>query len=194
MSALKDINENPEHAMRGNPENTSIVKVYLEEILANPEGREVKAFQRRAYSPDNKKSLFLFHSFYGFFKNGTLEHTLVFTSTPKGSEKKGNWMLDAESDIDSYYLIAEGNPWEVEYYVDKHHNPDLDLIQTTTNILNRLNKEFTFFGPASVRNLDWYHYLWLFFAPPPGFTLGSVLLASIHGDNCTSAVLETLAW
>ncbi|MFA7107843.1 MAG: hypothetical protein WC162_01730 [Sphaerochaetaceae bacterium] len=195
MKALKDVNENPINIVRGNPENPAMVKEYLENVLAFPEGREVKAFNRKPYSPENKKTLFMHHSFYVFLKDGKIEHSLVFTATPKGSEQKGNWMLDAESDIDSYKMfINSNNPWQVEEYQTSKYGSRLNLEGTTKNILKRLEKEYSFFGPASVRDLPWYHFLWLTVTPPPILTLGSILIVSIHKDNCNSAVLETMVW
>ena len=195
LDALKDINENPDQLSRGNPENTDQVRDYLENILNDPEGREVRAYHRRAYSPDNKKSIFLFHSFYVFFNRCELVHTLVFTATPNGAEVDGNWMLDADSDLDSYRLYIEGdNPWEVEAYVNKEGNPTLHFENTVTSIIERIDAGFSFFGPASVRNLPWYHMLWVSLTPPPIISLVTVLLMSAKSDNCSSAVLETMQW
>lgn len=121
MRAVNEINTNPDNLMRGDPENTSRAIKYLNEVLENPEGREVRAYNRRAYSPETAKNLFLFHSFYVFLKDGKLEHTLVYTVTPKGSVRNGNWMLDALSDIDSYNLYLAGdNIWDVEEYTNRH--------------------------------------------------------------------------
>ncbi len=195
MTAIKDINENPDNIARGNPENPIMVKEYLEDVLAFPQGREVKAYNRRAYSVDNKKTLFTSHSFYVFSKDGEVEHTLVFTATPKGSERNGSWMLDAQSDRDSYDLyLNSDNPWELEEYVNPKSKSGLHLVNTTQSILTRLEKDYSFFGPSSIRNLPWYHLLWLSAAPPPILTLSSVLLVSIHKDNCLSAIIETMVW
>jgi len=195
LNALKDINENPDHIKRGDVENTGRAKAYLENILDKPENREVKAYNRRAYDPANKKTLFLYHSFYGFFKDKELEHTLVFTAAPKGAEVNGTWMLDADSDLESYKLFAtENNPWEVEEYVNKNGSSKLNFKNTVESILNRINEAYTFFGAASVRNLPWYHHLWLALAPPPIISLATVLLMSTNSDNCNSAVIETLQW
>ncbi|MGX8679101.1 MAG: hypothetical protein ACQGQO_08370 [Sphaerochaetaceae bacterium] len=195
MKAIKDIDENPDNIARGNPDNPVIVREFLIDVLEFPEGREVKAYNRRAYAIDNKKTLFTSHSFYAFLKDGKLEHTLVFTATPKGSERNGSWMLDAQSDVDSYNLyLYSDNPWELEQYVKRKNNLGLDLELTVQKIIKRLDKDFSFFGPASIRNLPWYHLLWLSAAPPPILTLGSVLIGSIHGDNCLSAIIETMVW
>ncbi len=195
MKAIKDIDENPDNIARGNPNNPSIVQEYLESVVDSPEGRELKAFNRRAYSIDNKKTLFTYHSFYVFLRDGELEHTLVYTATPKGSERNGNWMLDAQSDIDSYNLFLNSdNPWEVEEYKNPRNDSGLNYQQTVQSILTRLKKDYSFFGPASIRNLPWYHLFWLALAPPPVLTLGSVLIVSIHKDNCNSAILETMVW
>lgn len=194
MRAVNDINTNPDNLMRGDPENTSRAIKYLNEVLENPEGREVRAYNRRAYSPETAKNLFLFHSFYVFLKDGKLEHTLVYTVTPKGSVRNGNWMLDALSDIDSYNLYLAGdNIWDVEEYTNRH-GKTLDLVLTTEKILKRVKANFTFFGPSSVRDMPWYHLAWIALAPPPILSLSSVLLFSIHADNCTSAVVETMVW
>lgn len=195
IKAINDINENPDNIARGNPDNPAKAKEYLEEVLAFPGGREVKAFNRRAYSVDNKKTLFTSHSFYVFIKDGEVEHTLVFTATPKGSERNGSWMLDAQSDRDSYDLyLNSDNPWELEEYRNRKNGSGLHLVSTTQSILKRLEKDYSFFGPSSIRNLPWYHLLWLSAAPPPILTLSSVLLVSIHKDNCLSAILETMVW
>lgn len=195
IKAINDINENPDNIARGNPDNPVKAKEYLEEVLAFPDGREVKAFNRRAYSVDNKKTLFTSHGFYVFIKDGEVEHTLVFTATPKGSERNGSWMLDAQSDRDSYDLyVTSDNPWELEEYRNRKSGSGLHLVSTTQNILKRLEKDYSFFGPSSIRNLPWYHLLWLSVAPPPILTLSSVLLVSIHKDNCLSAILETMVW
>ncbi len=195
MKAIQEINENPDNISRGNPDNPLKVKEYLESVVALPGGRQVQAFNRRAYSTDNKKTLFTFHSFYVFSKEGELEHTLVYTATPKGSELNGTWMLDAQSDLDSYdlYLNAD-NPWEVEEYKNPRSELGLDFQKTTESILERVEKNYSFFGPSSIRNLPWYHLLWLSLAPPPILTLGSVLVVSIHKDNCNSALVETMVW
>ncbi|AEF82625.1 hypothetical protein [Leadbettera azotonutricia] len=195
IQANKDLNTKPEDLLRGDPSNPVRVQEYLQGILANPKGYEVKAFERRAFSANTKKNLFMVHSFYVFFKNDSMEHTLVFTATPKGSELDGCWMLDAETDTESYGLfISSDNPWEVEEYKGKHGETTLNTVQTTQNILARLDKGYTFFGPASARNLAWYHQVWMFLVPPPIITYAPLLLVSIHSDNCTSAVLETMAW
>lgn len=195
MKAVNDINENPDNISRGNPDNPVMVKEFLEDVLVFPDGRVVKAYNRRAYSIDNKKSLFTYHSYYVYLKDGDVEHTIVYTATPKGSERNGNWMLDAQSDLDSYALFLNAdNPWEMEEYKNPKKETNLNLLQTTQSILTRLEKDYSFFGPASIRNLPWYHLLWIAVAPPPILTLGSVLIVGIHKDNCNSAILETMVW
>jgi len=62
--AVKDLNGgDPDNAARGNPLNTAKAREYLLSVLAEPEGREVKAYERRAYSPRTKKNLFVRHGF-----------------------------------------------------------------------------------------------------------------------------------
>ena len=195
MEGIKEINENPDNIARGNPDNPKIAKEYLESVLESPEGREIKAYNRKVYSVDNKKSLFMKHSFYVFLKDNELEHTLVFTATPKGSQLDGTWMLDASSDVESYNLLVNSdNPWEMVEYENPDNDGGLDFEKTVKNILNRLEKNYSFFGPASVRDLPWYHLLWISAVPIPVISLASVLILSINNDNCNSAILETMAW
>ncbi|GHT59822.1 hypothetical protein FACS1894109_16470 [Spirochaetia bacterium] len=195
--AIKDLNESEANIARGDPDNNVKVKEYLQNVLNSPDGREIKAYERRAYSPENKKNLFLVHCFYVFLKDGEVEHTLVFTATPKGSELKGCWMLDAASDVGSYNLFLDpssGNPWEVAECVGSKGELSLNLLQTTQNIITRLDKGYKFFGAASARDLAWYHQVWMFLIPPPILAYSPLLILSINTDNCTSAVLETMAW
>jgi hypothetical protein len=195
IQANKDLNTTPENVMRGDPFNSIHVKEYLQGVLTSPERYEVKAFNRKAYSINAKKTLFVFHSFYVFFKDEKMEHTLVFTATPKGSEHDGSWMLDALTDVDSYNLyISSDNPWEVEEYQGPHGETILDVLQTTQSILDRLDKGYTFFGASHVRDLPWYHQLWMFLVPPPVITYTPLLFVSIHNDSCSSSVIETMVW
>ncbi|GHT77581.1 hypothetical protein FACS1894130_02350 [Spirochaetia bacterium] len=195
--AYKDLNELEENAARGDPDNPIIVKEYLQSVLSSPDGRQVKAYERRAYSTETKKNIFVVHSYYVFFKNAEMEHTLVFTATPKNSELNGSWMLDAKTDIDSYNLFLDphsGNPWEVLEYRGPNGELNLNFLQTTQSILNRLDKGYTFFGPANVRNLSWYHHVWMALVPPPILVWAPMLIFGVHTDSCTSAVVETLVW
>jgi hypothetical protein len=195
IQANKDLNTTPENIMRGDPSNSRKVKEYLQNILSSPEGYEIKAYNRKAYSVNTKKTLFVFHSFYVLFKEGKMEHTLVFTATPKGSEKDGSWMFDAQTDVDSYTLyVSSDNIWEVEEYQGPNGETFLDTVRTTQTILDRLDKNYTFFGASHVRDLPWYHQLWMFLVPPPIITYAPLLLVSIQNDSCSSSVLETMVW
>ncbi|MDR2102784.1 MAG: hypothetical protein LBP42_01635 [Treponema sp.] len=195
MQANKDLNEDPGNIARGDPNNSKRVKEYLLGILASPEEYRVKAYSRRAYSVNTEKNLFVFHSFYVFFKNDIMEHTLVFTATPKNSGQKGAWMLDANTDVESYnaYMVSN-NPWEVVEYQSPKGGTSLDLVLTIEKILNRMDDNYIFFGGAIVRDLPWYHQVWMFLVPPPILAYTPLLLLSIHADNCSTAVLDTMVW
>jgi hypothetical protein len=195
IQANKDLNMMPENMARGDPDNSIRVKEYLQDVLGAPDGYEVKAYHRKAYSVNSKKTLFVFHSFYVFYKEGKMEHTLVFTATPKGSKQNGSWMFDAATDVNSYNLyISSDNPWEVEEYQGPHGETVLDTVRTTKNILDRLDKGYEFFGASHVRDLPWHHQLWMFLVPPPIITYAPLLLIAIHNDSCNSAVFETMLW
>jgi hypothetical protein len=195
IEANKNLNTTPENIMRGDPSNSGRVKEYLQDLLASPEGYEVKAYSRKAYSVDTEKTLFLYHSFYVYYKDGNLEHTLVFTATPKGSKRDGSWMFDAATDVESYGLyVSSDNPWGVEEYQGPHGKTVLDTVRTTEKIIKRLDKGYTFFGGSHITNLPWYHQIWMFLVPPPVVVYTPLLIASIHTDSCNSAVLETMVW
>jgi hypothetical protein len=195
MKANKTLNESPADVARGDPINNILVKEYLQSVLLSPGEYEVKAYSRRAFSPKNSKNVFVFHMFYVYLRNNKMEHTLVYTATPDGSEDDGCWMLDAPSDVESYNLFISSpeNPWEVEEYRGPKGETALDVITTTNKILERQGKSYTFSGPASIRNLPWYHLLWMSLVPPP-LSPEIIMLFTIHRDNCTSAILETMAW
>jgi hypothetical protein len=196
MQAYARLNSNsPEEIARGNPNNPVIAKEYLQNILLSPDDYTVKAYSRRAFSVDGPKNLFVSHSFYVYFKHDTYEHTLSFTATPKGSELNGCWMLDSETDVASYnsFIRSSNNPWDVEEYKKSKGHSKIDLLQTTEKIIERIDKGYPFWGPASVRDLPWYHLMWISLVPPPIISLAPILIFR-HNDNCTSAILETTVW
>jgi hypothetical protein len=196
MKAIDDLNTLPENLLRGDPSNTANAREYVSKVLIEPKGYEVKAYNRRAFNADNPKGkIFDYHSFYVFLKDGKFEHTLVFTDTPKGSEFKGCWMLDAKSDIDSYNLfVSSNNLWDVEEYAGPNGETTLNAAWTAQKIVDRIDAKYKFFGPAIVRLLPWYHQVWLFLVPPPIITYGPLLIVSVHKDNCSTAILETMVW
>lgn len=195
MKAYNDLNTTPENLLRGDPLNKIRAREFLQGVLDSPEGYEVKAYHRRPYSTETKKTVFKIHYFYVYYKDDTMLHTLVFTGTPKGSEHKGSWMLDADTDVESYNLyIKADNPWQVEEYQNAKGQTKLDKIKTTQNIIKRLDRDFRFFGASIARDLAWYHQIWMFLAPPPVLTYAPLLLLSIHKDSCATAVIETAAW
>ncbi len=192
--AIDDIDTNPENKARGDSSNPTKVKEYLEDVLLFPERREIEAYTRKAFSVDTEESIFLYHILYVFKKDRSLEHTLVFTATPKGSELDGTWMLDASSDIESYDLFLNSdNPWNLQEY-EGPEGKGISLLKTTHNILDRLEKEYRFAGTAGLRSMAWYNHLWMILIPPPIIAYSGAMLASIGGDNCISAVNETIAW
>jgi hypothetical protein len=195
IQGINDLNTLPENLIRGDPENTDNSRRFLNDVLINPEGRKIKVYNRRSMIPTNPKGIFDVHSFYVFFKDGNLEHTLVFSNTPRGSKYKGCWMLDAKTDLDSYNLyIYSDNPWEVEEYKGPNGETDLDMIITIQKIIEKIDEGHKFFGLAIVRTLPWYHHLWLFLVPPPIIAYGPLLIASLNTENCTTAILDTMVW
>lgn len=193
-NAINDIDTNPENAYRGDSSNPIRVRAFLEDVLLFPEGRDIEAYTRKAFSVDTDKTIFVFHNFYVFTKDGSLEHTLVYTATPKGSELDGTWILDTSTDIESYNLFLNSdNPWDLQPY-ERPEGESLSLLVTTQNILDRLEDEHRFAGTAGVRDMAWYHHLWMILIPPPVIAYSGALIIAIGGDNCISSVNETVAW
>jgi hypothetical protein len=87
IQANKDLNTTPDNRARGDPSNSIKVKEYLRHILDSPEGYEVKAYSRKPYSVNTKKTLFMTHSFYVFSKMGTWNTRLFLQRRLKGLSK-----------------------------------------------------------------------------------------------------------
>jgi hypothetical protein len=154
----------------------------------------VKAYNRRAFTANTKRNMFNVHSFYAYFKNGKIEHTISFTMTPKGSKYKTCYILDKIDDIQSYNSYLSGyNKWHLEEWKNPNGAGKLDFIKTTEKFKDRVEKCYPFFGPAHLRDFPWYHQLWIALAPPP---IISLLIFDLykHSDNCTTCVLETMVW
>ena len=140
--------------------------------------------------------MFFYHTYYVFFKDGRLEHTLVFTGTPRGTGHDGNWMLDTNADIQSYVLyVYDDNPWEMKEIEGPEGQKSINLLKTTQNIVTRLDKNYTFSNFAGMRELAWYHHIWITFGfMPPIVGYPAVMLSTIGKDNCISSVAETIEW
>jgi len=193
--ANEELNSSPQELQRGDPLNTSRVQEYLQSVLASPDRYDVKAYNRKAFSTDTRKTILMVHHFYVYYKDGEMEHTLVYTGTPRGSERNGTWMLDAYSDVGSYNLYKfSDNPWKVEELINGKKK--ISVIKTTQNILNRIEMNYEFYGGSHMRNLAWYHQIWMYLVPfqVPIKSYRKLLSYSKNKDSCTSAVLETIAW
>jgi len=193
--ANEELNTSPQELQRGDPLNTSRVQAYLQSVLASPDRYYVKAYNRKAFSTVTRKTILMVHHFYVYYKDGEMEHTLVYTGTPRGSERNGTWMLDAYSDVESYNLYRfSDNSWEVTELINGKKK--INVIKTTQNILNRIEMNYEFYGGSHIRNLAWYHQIWMYLVPfpVPIKSYRELLLYSRNKDSCTSAVLETIAW
>ena len=193
--ANEELNTSPQELQRGDPLNTSRVQEYLQNVLASPDRYVVKAYDRKAFSIETRKTILMLHNFYVYYKDGEMEHTLVFTGTPRGSERNGTWMLDAHSDVESYNLYRfSDNPWEVAEL--KNGKKKINVVKTTQNVLDRIEMNYEFYAGSHLRNLAWYHQLWMYLVPfqVPIKSYRELLSYTENKDNCTSAILETIVW
>ena len=193
--ANEELNTSPHDLQRGDPLNTSRVQEYLQSVLSSPDRYVVKAYDRKAFSTVTRKTILMVHNFYGYYKDGEMEHTLVFTGTPRGSERNGTWMLDAHSDVESYNLYRfSDNPWEVAELINGKKK--ISVIKTSQNILNRIEMNYEFYPGSHLRNLAWHHQIWMYLVPfqIPIISYRELLLFTKNKDSCTSALLETIEW
>jgi len=63
IDALNDPNR-LDNVARGDPLNTARAREYVLAVRSDPAGRELKAYERRAYSSQTRKTIFIKHGFY----------------------------------------------------------------------------------------------------------------------------------
>jgi hypothetical protein len=119
------------------------VKSRLEAILLTPEKYTITAYTRQVFSPDLKRTPYLYHSFYTFTNKEMLFFTLSFTGTKKWFNSKGAWAIDTDFDMDSYISFLFGvNEWDVQEIL---LNNEINTKMTIKNIIYRIDSNFTYF-------------------------------------------------
>jgi hypothetical protein len=146
-------------------ENEKNVVSFLEDVIQNSGDYSIKAFDRKAISYRIKKTADTTHSFYVIYMPDGTYHTLSFSATAKRTTSTGAWAMDTESDIASYIdYLNENNKWEVREIIT---NNGIDTLSTVKNILERTQRDITYYFRSSLNKNDNY-------------------------DNCNTALLGTL--
>ena len=119
------------------------VRVFLEDVIHSYDRYSIKAFERTGISFQFKRTKLLTHSFYLLINNTGEYHTLSFYGTNISFYSEGAWVLDADSDMESYngYTIGN-NRWDViEVFLDN----TIDVRKTLMNIIDKMDKGITFY-------------------------------------------------
>jgi hypothetical protein len=104
------------------------------------------------FSPQIKRTLTLYHSFYAITGNGAPSFTLSFTGTKKRFRSRGVWAINTEFDTLSYNnFLYEANEWEV-YEIPI--NEGINTEKTIKNILYRIDNNLSYYYRDHKKNKD----------------------------------------
>jgi len=120
------------------------VKKYLEQILENPENYAIAAYERTAISKGKRNALKK-HSFYVITNLSTKEKTtLSFNGTELNTKSKGAWVLNTETDIDSYKDFRFGKSNDYDMKLLRSPN-SIDTSEVAGNIINSINSSTQYY-------------------------------------------------
>ncbi|MDR0387175.1 MAG: hypothetical protein LBH57_03985 [Treponema sp.] len=146
-------------------QNELEVKNYLETILNDPEHYMIKAYERTGVSAQIRRTELVVHSFYVIFEEGDF-HTLSFYGTNMGFYSEGAWIMDSNSDRESFIMYTESeNKWDV---IEIKTTNEIDIVETTKNILDKIKSNVTYYYKDHLDDRP-------------------------NMDNCNTALYETLA-
>ena len=120
-------------------QNQSNVRVFLADTIPSYEHYSMKVFERTGISFQFKRTKLVTHSFYMLISDSGEYYTLSFYGTKIAFYSKGAWVLNADSDVESYEQYAIGkNRWDVrEIFLDN----TIDVKGTLTNIINKMDND-----------------------------------------------------
>ena len=145
--------------------NESLVKKYLEAMLDNPELYTMKVFERNGIHYQFKRTRLMYHSFYVILDEAGDFHTLSFYGTKIAFYSDGSWVMDGDSDKQSYVSYREEeNRWDV---VEVPINNGINVQETVKKIIHKMESNIAYYYRDHLKD-------------KPGF------------DNCTTALYETL--
>jgi hypothetical protein len=148
-------------------ENEWRVKNTLEAILLEPENYTITGYTRRAFSPELKKTLSLYHSFYLVTSDDTSFFTLSFNPAEKKFKSEGVWAINTGTDMESYVdFQSRTNEWEVrEIFVNGGINTEM----TVRNILFKMENKINYYFNDHKNDI-------------------------VGMENCNTALQNTLVW
>jgi len=146
-------------------QNEPNVRVFLENIINSYENYSINVFSRTGVGFQFKRTKLLTHSYYLIKCIDGKYNTLSFSGTKFAFYSKGAWVLDADSDINSYRMHLEGNnKWDVEEIFTESN---IDVRKTLTNIINKMDSGITYYYRNHLKNKP-------------------------NMDNCNTALYETI--
>ncbi|MDR2511849.1 MAG: hypothetical protein LBC89_05265 [Bacteroidales bacterium] len=155
--------------------NENIAVANIENILKNPNGYKMKAFNRAAISHKVKKTPKTTHSFFVIYDSIANWHTLSFCATGKLATSQGAWAWEIKYDVESFehYLLSQKdfcshcnniNDWQVEQIL---FDKDIAVVPTLQNVLNKIRSSITYYFCSEINPND-------------------------NHDNCNSALWEII--
>jgi hypothetical protein len=142
------------------------VRSFLENMYEFSETYSIKAYERRAISYKLEKTEKMIHGFYVITDDKEQYSTLSFSGTKKAFSSQGAWVLNSDSDIESFEKYTQlDNIWDVK---EIESGNAIDVKKTTANILVNMNSDATYYYNSHIRK-------------------------RVNQNSCISALTETIA-
>jgi len=124
-------------------ENEQNVKAFLQNAADLYEQYTIKTFVRTAIYYQIKRTKLITHSYYALICSDGEYSTVSFYGTKISFNSKGVWVLNADSDINSYTMFLEGNNrWDVtEIFQDR----SIDVQQTLLNMIDIIDHDINYY-------------------------------------------------
>jgi len=133
-------------------ENEKNVKTFLQNVADSHEQYTIRAFARTGIYYQIKRTKLVTHSFYVLISNGEEYSTLSFYGTKISLNSEGVWVLNSDSDFDSYRLFLNGpNKWDVtEIFQDR----TINVHQTVLNVIDMIDRKEKFYYRDHIKNKE----------------------------------------
>jgi len=140
------------------------VKVYLEEMICNPEQYNISVLKRSPLRYQKRTKTWE-HTFFVINNPDGEFHTLSFYGTVFTFYSEGAWALDTDYDYIPYKLYLYGkNDYDI---LEIWKSDDINFVETIKNIIKKIDSNNTYYLLDHVNNKD-------------------------NMDNCNTAVIESI--
>ena len=124
------------------------VSEFLESILENPDSFYMKAYVRTGIAYQLKRNKLLTHSFFVIYEAEDSFYTLSFYGTKLAFSSGGVWVVNGDSDHQSYKMFLNGtNRWDVAEF---DTGGEIGVIQTVGNILRHLKRDVGYYYQSHI--------------------------------------------